>query len=47
MMLQIAMVLDHLVVFPVKYIVLAFGDLEYNGVQVESSFNKEGWEREM
>lgn len=40
-----AMVVDHLVNIPAKYIVLAFGDLEYNDGQVESSFTKVGGRR--
>lgn len=44
-MLQNAMALDHFVNIPAKHIVLAFGDLEYNGGQVESSFNTVGGER--
>lgn len=46
MMLHNLMALDHLVNIPAKYIVLAFGDLEYNGGQVESSFTKVGGGKE-
>lgn len=46
-MLQNAMFLNHLVNTSAKYIMMAFGDLKYNGAQVESSFNKVNWGREM
>lgn len=42
MMLQNATALDHLVNIPTKFIVLAFGDLEYNGGQLKNSFKQAG-----